>query len=135
MAVSASLLKSEGMRGGGWTFQLYSPSKQQLAIVLVGQSQVWVLKKQTALYPQKTLPLSAWQVDSDEFIANWWEEGGGSALWRHPEAQSLHMRLGLRKDGVAIWTLNLISTKGALLNTWSMRADTGEVIPINVSGG
>ncbi|MBN1877795.1 MAG: hypothetical protein JXA33_26475 [Anaerolineae bacterium] len=133
VAVSATLLKPD-VQGAGWTFQVYSPSRQRLAIVVVEQSQVWVLKEKSAIYVQKGIPRTAWVLDSDAFMSRWWVQGG-KGVWDYAEAQSMHVRLRCEKDGTVSWTINVISAKGALMNSWSIKADTGEIILVDIPGG
>ena len=130
IAVSASLLKSEG-QGQWWSFQLYSPSKRRVAMVLVQPSKIWMLREQTISYPQKDIPSQQWVLDSDAFLSKWWEERG-SVIWQQSRAQSMHVHLGLQKNGVLVWQLSLMDMKGDLIDYWMIKADDGEVLSLSL---
>jgi hypothetical protein len=132
-AVSASLLKSEG-QGQWWSFQLYSKARLRLAMVLIQPNQVWLLRETRSAYAQRTIVPSAWQLDSNEFLSEWWSQRG-SALWKTSAAQSMHVHLGTQKDGVLVWQISLMNADGDLTEYWVVRADNGEVISSGVSGG
>ncbi len=134
VSVYASLLKSEVL-GMGWSFQVYSPSRQQLAVVLVSPEKIWVLRDQPIVYPQQSLNLQLWSLDSDEVLASWWPQYG-AALWGGSKAQSLHIHLGTTKEGVLVWQISLLDAAGDLLDYGVLRADNGELISSEeVSGG
>ncbi len=134
VSVYASLLKSEG-QGMGWSFQVYSPSRQRLAVVLVSAEKIWVLRDQPIVYPQQSLALQSWTLDSDDALENWWLEYG-APLWSGDKAQSLHLHLGNTKEGVLVWQISLLDAAGDLLDYTILRADNGELISSEeVSGG
>jgi len=113
--------------GTGWTFQVYAPSKQQIAIVLVDQKKVWVLREQIARYAQSPVPVALWSIDSQTALTQWWQ-ADGAHLWAQPYTQGLYLRLAMQADGVPAWQLNVLNTAGDLAQTWAMRADTGAVL-------
>ncbi len=133
IAVSASLLKSEGM-GQWWHFQLYSPSTQRVAMVLVNTQKIWMLREQKLPYRQRVIVMQNWELDSDDFIAQWWTQGG-STLWPRADAQSLHVHLGQTKEGLLVWQLSLMNETGDLIDYLQVRADSGEVLNSGVAGG
>ncbi len=126
VAMSTSLFKSESTNLG-WSFQVYSPQQHKIAVALVQGDQVWVLREQPALYRQHPINMADWKIDSDEFVSRWWEQRGHN-IWSRPGEKSIYLHLGVTKAGVLIWQLNVLSAKGDLIDSWSIRADTGEIL-------
>lgn len=133
VSVYASLLKTEA-QGMGWSYQIYSPSRQRLAVVLVSSEKIWVLRDQPIVYPQQSLNLQLWNLDSDEALEAWWPEYG-AMLWVGSKAQSLHIHLGTTQEGMLVWQISLLDVEGNLLNYTVLRADNGEWLSSEVSGG
>lgn len=133
VTASASLLKKEGV-GGGWSFQVYSPTRQRLAVVLVTPDKVWVLREKTLLYPQRPVVRADWKLDSDVFLAKWWQERG-AALWARPKVDSLYVHLRNEKEGALVWQLSVLDVEGELVEYWGMSATSGAVLYEGVPGG
>ena len=77
-----------------WTFEFYSPSQQQMAVIRVSDGQAETLR--TALLPNRlsALPVDQWLVDSTEALETWWERGGGDFVQQHTHvAISLKLRM------------------------------------------
>lgn len=126
VSLSTSLQKETSTQGG-WTFQLYSPNKKKIAIANVNGPDVSLLKEQTALYPQQTLPPEAWELNSNTLFARWWAERG-AVIWSDPSAQSLYFQLGRKKNGAFSWTISVLTTAGQVLDFWEIDALTAEPI-------
>ena len=126
IALSTSLQK-KGQAEGGWTFQLYAPATQRLAIVTVTAGEVHLLKEQAALYRQQTLAPTAWSLDSNALFTQWWEERG-AIIWSQPQAQSLYFQLSGQKDDAVTWTISVLDTEGAILDFWEVDAATGKAL-------
>jgi len=126
ISVSASLIKNESV-GVGWSFQVYSKSKGKLAMVLVETERVWVLREKSIHYPQRNINTQTWAVDSDQFLARWWEQRG-KAIWQRPNVQSMHLNLRKEKGGPTVWQISVLTDQGDLAEYWGIRADTGEVL-------
>lgn len=113
----------------GWTFQVYAPANNRIALVKVAGQQLWVLRELTGRYPVTTLSDVAWQKDSDEVLKLWWRDGG-QALWQQPEIEALHLRLGLNGAGAPTWQVTLARSPGrsdaAHLPFWEFDAVTGQ---------
>lgn len=133
ISVSASLLKTEG-QGFGWSFQVYSPARQRLAVVLVTPDKVWVLREKSLPYLQRPIAQSDWKFDSDEFLAKWWQEGGAT-LWMQPRVESLYVHLRNEKGGALVWQLSVLDADGELVGYWGISAADGAVLYEEVPGG
>jgi hypothetical protein len=133
ISVAASMLKTEG-QGLGWSFQVYSPTRQRLAVVLVTPDKVWVLREKTLPYPQRPIAQPDWKFDSDAALAKWWQEGG-AALWTQRGVESLYVHLRNEKNGVLVWQLNLLDKDGELVGYWGISAADGAVLYEGVPGG
>ena len=116
----------DAQEAGGWSFQLYSPSRRRLANVLVTGSEVWVLREQAALYPQEILAPEDWPVDSDTILTTWWNEWGRT-LWQHSRPQSMTLHLG-RRAGLVTWQVSLLGKDGQILDFRELRAATGDFL-------
>jgi len=132
IAVSGSLSR-DGL-GSGWTFQVYSPKTKKLAIVMVKEDEVTVVREQRALYPQQTMSIDAWKLDSEALLAHWWQERG-YVTWANPDAHTVYLNLSAREQGLLSWKLSVINPEGDLLEFWEARADTGETIQVYKPGG
>ena len=106
----------------GWTFQVYSPTSQQLANVLIEGSDIWVLRELAALYPQQPLALDTWGMDSSAALDTWWA-GRGQLLWSQPQAQTLALHLGTRPEGGLTWQVTLLSAEGKVIDFQEIPAD------------
>ncbi len=136
VAGSTSVTRQADQQGkaGGWTFQIYSPTTQRLALVLVDHEQVRVLRVIDTLYPQTAFQTNDWKIDSETFMESWWAETG-KTIWNVPQAQTLYLHLGIHQRGIPSWQITVMSENGTVLNTWEARADTGEPLPNLTSGG
>jgi hypothetical protein len=86
-----------------WTFQFYSPSQQQMAVIRVVDAEAQRLR--TALMPNRLPVLSPdqWQIDSTQALQTWWERGGGDFVRKHARV-SISLKLRLEPDGTRpIW--------------------------------
>ncbi|HNT76211.1 MAG TPA: hypothetical protein PKH77_14440 [Anaerolineae bacterium] len=133
VSVSASLLKAEG-QSLGWSFQVYSPSRQKLAVVLVSPDRVWVLREKSIPYSQRTITDSAWRLDSEALLAQWWERSG-VMLWSQPQVDSLYVHLRSEKDGALVWQISMLDKNGDLIGYWGMSAADGAVLYEDIPGG
>jgi hypothetical protein len=127
-------VQREAQQPANWSFQVYSPSRQQIANVLVEGQQVWVLRELSALYPQTPFPMALWTTDSTVILENWWT-GRGQALWGNPQAQTLSLHLGLRPDGLLTWQVTLLSQEGQVIDFQAWRADTAAQLDTTAPGG
>ncbi len=133
VALSTSLFKSEGSNLG-WSCQVYSRQQHKIAVVLIQGDQVWVLREQPALYQQHPIEPSAWKIDSNELLSRWWEQRGHN-IWPRPGEKSMYLHLGVTKRGDLTWQLNILNANGDLIDSWSVRADTGEILSHGTLGG
>jgi hypothetical protein len=86
-----------------WTFEFYSPSQQQMAVIRVTSGQAKRLR--TALLPNRlvSLPLDQWQVDSTQALQTWWERGGGKFVREHDQV-SISLKLRMEPKGTrSLW--------------------------------
>lgn len=133
VACTITLAKSASM-DSEWTFQVYSPQKNHLLIVVVRGQDVQVLRDVAALYRQAVLPDTAWRRDSQEVLTTWWR-AGGAAAWNAATTSSVVMHLGLREAGVPSWQLTRMTEDLATLEYWEIRADTGALLEHSSTGG
>ncbi len=133
ISVSASLLKTEA-QGFGWSFQVYSPARQQLAVVLVTPDKVWVLREKSLPYAQRLIVQSDWKFDSDGLLSQWWQQAG-AALWTRPEVASLYIHLRSERNGVLVWQISLLDVEGELVGYWGISAADGAVLYEEIPGG
>ncbi|MBN1487675.1 MAG: hypothetical protein JW981_08540 [Anaerolineae bacterium] len=124
---SASTAILRNGQGSGWTFQVYSPGRKHLATVLINGNEVVVLKDQRIPRTQKRIDTTAWQIDSNRIIANWWN-ARGQTLWNSEEAHSLYLYLEHNQQNDLTWQLILLNKEGDLMDSWDAHADTGEPI-------
>jgi hypothetical protein len=111
----------------GWTFQVYAPANNRIALVKVAGQQLWVLRELTARYPVTTLPDITGQKDSDEVLKVWWEEDGRT-LWQQSDTEAVHLRLGPGSAGAPTWQITLARSSGQDLAFTEFDAVTGQRI-------
>jgi hypothetical protein len=77
-----------------WTFEFYSPSRQEMAVIRVEGDQAERLRTSLVPEPLTLLPLEQWRVDSTEAFKIWWERGGAKFIEQREQiAISLKLRL------------------------------------------
>lgn len=124
----------QGDSEGGWTFQVYSPSRKALAAVRVQGQEVSILRETAALYAQRALPEDAWTVDSSGALETWWVNGG-QAAWERPGAEAVALRLGFNGDNQLTWQVTVSWTSSEQLGFWEIDAGSGEILSISEGGG
>jgi hypothetical protein len=105
-----------------WTFQFYSPSKQQMAVIRVSDGEAQQLR--TGLLPNRlpVLSLDQWQVDSGQALQTWWTQGGGSFVQGHPHV-SISLKLRPEPGGTRpVWTV----AGSASDRHWTVQLDSGD---------
>jgi hypothetical protein len=88
-----------------WTFEFFSPSQGQMAVIRATDGQAERLR--TALLPNRlqVLPLDQWLVDSTQALQTWWERGGGDFIRQHTRV-SIGLKLRMEPKGTrALWTV------------------------------
>jgi hypothetical protein len=113
ISVSASLLKTEA-QGFGWSFQVYSPARQQLAVVLVTPDKVWVLREKSLPYAQRLIVQSDWKFDSDGLLS---QCGSRLAPRSGRAAGSGKSLIPLRSERNGVWSgrISLLDVEGELV--------------------
>ena len=113
----------------GWTFQVYSPSKQVLAIIILQGKEPRLLREIAALYPQTALPLSDWVMDSQDAMSTWWKNGG-STIWGRENSEGVHLFLGLNTEAQMVWQVTVTQKGSEDLSYWEIAADNavGQVL-------
>lgn len=110
-----------------WTFEFYSPSDQQRAVIRVVDGQAERLRTALLPNPLPVLPFDRWEVDSTQALQVWWEQGGGRFVRQHtPVSISLKLRRepqGTRwlwiiagSSGDAHWIVQIDSHDGMVVN-------------------
>ncbi len=119
----------------GWTFQMYSPSKQVLAIIILQGKEPRLLREIAALYPQTALPLSDWVMDSQDAMSTWWKNGG-STIWGREDSEGVHLFLGLNTKAQMVWQVTVTQKGSVDLSYWEIAADNavGQVLERYIGG-
>jgi hypothetical protein len=77
-----------------WTFEFYSPSQMQMAVIRVANGQVERLHTARVPNPLTVLSPDLWQVSSTQALQTWWDRGGADCLGQHTHvAISLKLRM------------------------------------------
>jgi hypothetical protein len=77
-----------------WTFEFYSPSQMQMAVIRVANGQVERLHTARVPNPLTVLSPDLWQVSSTQALQTWWDRGGADFLGQHTHvAISLKLRM------------------------------------------
>jgi hypothetical protein len=131
--VKLSTTLEKATSSSSWSAQVYAPGRGQIAQAVITEEGVRVIREGTAPYAQQTLATPR-RFKGEALLRRWWGEGGAE-VWQRPDANSLHLWLGRRSDGIAVWQITVLSTSGELLDFWQARADTGAVLTISSNGG
>jgi hypothetical protein len=119
IAIAGEWMEVDGQPHGRsiqWTFQFFSPSARQVAIIDVFDGVATQVGKSHAS-GAPVVSDEAWPIDSDRACGIWLENGGRRMLERHPDA-SLVMSLYVPSEGERpIWhVVGIVAgTKNALI--------------------
>lgn len=115
VAVSGQRLSVRVQRGEAfsWAFQFFSPATGRLALITVTDGRARLLRDVQAPSKLDTFSVADWNVDSDEALRVWWDNGGEAMVSRHPEAM-LAMQLRVSdpswapdgKGGDLVWRVS-----------------------------
>jgi hypothetical protein len=103
-----------------WTFEFFSPSQGQMAVIRATDAQAERLR--TARLPNRlqVLPLDQWLVDSTQALQTWWEQGGGDFVRQHTRV-SIGLKLRMEPKGTrSLWTV----AASASDQHWVVRIDS-----------
>ncbi len=77
-----------------WTFEFYSPSQTQMAVIRVANGQADRLRTTLLPNPLAVLSPDLWQVNSTQALQTWWDRGGAEFVGQHSHvAISLKLRV------------------------------------------
>jgi hypothetical protein len=112
-----------------WTFQFYSPTTRQLAVVVVDGGRARLLREALSPYPLRTFGTDDWQLDSLAALGSWWNAGGGTFVSLYSEVDltaQLRVLDGDGADGRLVWTVTGIT--GGQLKRLVVDGTTGEQV-------
>jgi hypothetical protein len=89
-----------------WAFQFFSPATQRVTLLATRGGQVRQIRERLSPYAVSPLRMEEWQVDSDEALDRWWQEGGDYLVTRRSDAE-VTMRLYTPRGGPdrPVWTI------------------------------
>ena len=103
-----------------WTFEFFSPSQGQMAVIRVTDGQVERLRTTRLPTRLHALPLQQWRIDSTQALQTWWENGGGDFVRKHNRVSiGLKLRAG-PKRARTLWTVAGSATE----QHWVVRIDS-----------
>ena len=116
-----------------WSFQYYSPGRQEVFIVAVVGGEAQGLREMLVPYPLPAIPVDQWSVDSQRAVEFWLDSGGARFLERHPADAELRLQLRVAatsKDGTPrlLWTVMGIVFETNQVETLQIDAATGELV-------
>lgn len=88
-----------------WTFEFFSPSQGQVAVIRATDGQAERLR--TARLPNRlqVLSLDLWLVDSTQALQTWWKQGGGDFMRQHTRV-SIGLKLRIEPNGTRpLWAV------------------------------
>jgi hypothetical protein len=111
-----------------WTFQFFSPSTQQRALIAVTEGEARLLRETVSPYQIPTFSKRDWRVDSDQALQTWWENGGSFLVTRRPSAQIvLHLRVPREEpQSSPVWTIVGVDFEQESTFTVEVDAVTGQ---------
>lgn len=101
-----------------WAFQLFSPSTQRLAVVVVAGGTARLVRESVSPYPVSTFSPEEWRVDSDRALQAWWNRGGRSLVARRPDTDvAMQLRMPDEGSEQPVWTVvgSLAGTETVLI--------------------
>ncbi|MBN1581930.1 MAG: hypothetical protein JXA89_14595 [Anaerolineae bacterium] len=110
-----------------WTFQFFSPRTQKLYVVSASETQVTVIRDTLSPYVLPAAPIGEWQLDSNQALSIWLNNGGGDFLDQHPVADVSAMLqppeagglewlvIGTVPDSQSVYLVRIDAGSGALL--------------------
>ena len=110
-----------------WTFQFFSPRTQKLYVVSASEAQVTVIRDTLSPYVLPAAPVGEWQLDSNQALSIWLNNGGGDFLAKHPIVDVSAMLqppeegglewvvIGTVRDSQAVHLVRIDARSGALL--------------------
>jgi hypothetical protein len=91
-------------RATDWTYQFYSPSRQELYVVNVSAEEVTQIVVTLSPYVLPTIAAEEWRVDSPEALGIWLDRGGATFLDSH-SVVDVSARFRLSEEGRPEWSL------------------------------
>jgi hypothetical protein len=116
-----------------WSFQYYSPDRQETFLVAVVGGEPQGLREMLVPYPLPAIPIDQWSVDSQQAVEMWLDSGGARFLERHPTDAELRLQLRLEetsKGGTSrlLWTVMGIVFETNQVETLQIDATTGGLV-------
>jgi hypothetical protein len=116
-----------------WSFQFYSPGRQEAFLVVVVGGKAQGLREMLVPYPLPAVPVDRWSVDSQRAVEIWLDNGGARFLDRHPTDAELRLQLRVaatNKDGTPqlLWTVMGIVFETNQAETLQIDATTGQLV-------
>ncbi len=93
-----------------WTFQFYSPSNRRLVVIVVDKGLTQLLQESLSPYELPTFDVERWQVDSQEAVQIWWNNGGGAFHTTHSGVDLVaRLQASEAGDGRPVWRVTGIA--------------------------
>jgi hypothetical protein len=83
-----------------WTFQFFSPRAQKIYVVSASEQRVTVIRDSLSPYVLPAAPVGEWQLDSNQALTIWLNNGGGDLLAAHPVVDVSAMLQLSEQDGL-----------------------------------
>lgn len=89
-----------------WAFQFFSPSTQRLVLITVADGAARMVRDSLSPYSLSTFSAERWQVDSDQALQTWWNNGGSEMATRHPDTDlAMHLHISDEGGNDPVWTV------------------------------
>lgn len=114
LAVVSGQRSSARMKKGdvfSWAFQFYSPAAQRMALITVTDGRARIVRDVQTLSSLATFSVAEWEVDSDEALQVWWENGGEAMVRQYPETMlAMQLRVDEELGGDLVWRVSGLVT-------------------------
>jgi hypothetical protein len=110
-----------------WTYQFYSPSRQELYVVNVSAGGVTPVVVTLSPYVLPTISADGWGVDSPEALGTWLDHGGAGFLDSH-SVVDVSARLRVSEDGRPEWSIAGVVRDTRTFHLVEIDADSGRVL-------
>jgi hypothetical protein len=111
-----------------WTYQFYSPSRQELYVVNVNVEEVTTIVVTLSPYTLSTIDPAQWHIDSPEALGIWLDYGGDAFLDSH-SIVDVSARFRLSEEGRPEWSVVGVVRDTRTFHLVEIDAISGQVAP------